>query len=905
MSTPRTTALVLIFALAGASATIAATTPEPPPLGILIAPEGQVPPQPAPAAEPQEPTGRPLGVLLGPASAAPVTAPAPALPVEPFAAPAPIVSSPGPNLHVPAPGNTNQRPLGVLLEAEPAYQPPQTPYRASSPSTAAPTASTGPRIAQPTAPGATLDRPLGTLISPAGDEPRLATPTPTPAPGSPTAPATSVTSPADIMPVAPDAAPAPEVNDGAPVRLAADEMSFDREKNVVTASGNVQITHGQRTLSADKVIYNQNDDVATAIGHVVLDESTGERLFGDRMEVSGDLKDAIVHNIGLILKDHSRVVGVGARHSSGRVTELRKGVYSPCEPCAKNPDRPPLWQIKAVKVIHDKEKQIVEYRDAWIEMFGYPVAYLPYFRHPDPTVKRRSGFLMPKFANSSDFGTVLETPYFWAISDYEDATIRPILMSDSAPVLAAQYRKRLLRGEIDMNGSVTTNDHDFDTEKGELGMRGYLDAKGRFDINRTWRWGFDVQRATDDTFMRRYGFGGPPSLDSQLFVEGFRRNNYISAKTLVFQGLQATDDVDASPIVLPLVDYNYVGERDRVGGRFNFDLNFLALTRAKGTDTRRLALHPRWERGFRDGFGSVYTFQTGLNADLYHVNSLARDAEKPDYDGVSYRMFPYAGLEWRLPFVKNQGAARQILEPVVSAAIAPNGGNADKIPNEDSTDFEFDETNLLALNRFSGIDRVEGGPRVNYGLKWGYYGKDGGSTTAFVGQTYRPRDDTTFGAGSGLEDNFSDLVASVAVSPGSYLTALYRTRFATDNFSPNRNEASFAVGVPALRLSGNYVFLASQEDSEFSSREELNMSAKSYINRFWRTGLSGVRDMESNEMRSVAFNATFENECMVFDTRVTRTFYEDRDLRPTDAITFHLILKTLGEVTTAANITSN
>jgi LPS-assembly protein len=897
-------AVSLAAILAAPSDAIAATQETAPPLGILIVPEGEVPPELTVVPAPGQNETRPLGILLGPNAAAPTVAPA--MPAAPFQPQPQALPAPAPAVHVPAPGNSSQRPLGVLLEEPQPYHPPtQTAAPRSASLPAFDPAPTMPRVALPTAPGASAERPLGTLISPATEgvagtnisAPTVAAPAPV-QPIAPTA-ATAETAPQKPVP------PATEARDSPPVRLVADEMSFDRDKEIVTASGNVQITYANRTLVADQVTYNQNDDVATAIGHVALRDATGERMFGDRMDISGDLKDAVVYNIGLILQDRSRIAGTGARHSAGRVTELSKGVYSPCEPCAKDPNSPPLWQIKAVKVIHDKEEKIVQYRDAWIEMFGYPVAYTPYFRHPDPTVKRKSGFLFPRLGSSSDFGFVLETPYFWAISDYEDATIRPIIMTDTAPVLATQYRKRSLKGELQLDGSVTTNGHDYQTERGENGMRGHVLAKGRYDINRTWRWGFDLQRATDDTYMRRYGFTSPASLDSQLFVEGFRRNNYIAARTQVFQGLQETDSVDASPIVLPLIDYNHVGDRDRLGGRFKFDFNFLALTRAAGTDTRRIAMHPRWERGFNDSLGSVYTFKTGLNADFYHVNSLSRTGNKDDFDGVSYRMFPFAGLEWRMPFVKTQGSVHQILEPIVSAGIAPNGGNSDKIPNEDSTDFELDETNVFSYNRFTGIDRVEGGPRINYGLKWGLYGGSGGSTTAFIGQTFRPREDSTFASGSGLEEKFSDLVAAVSVSPGTYLSALYRTRVATDNFSPNRNEVQLSAGVPAFRVSGNYVFLASQAGSEFGGREELSLSASSKITRNWITSFSGVRDMTSNEMRTANLSAVYEDECTIFTTRISRTFYEDRDLKPTDAITFLLTLKTLGEVKTGANLTSN
>ncbi len=906
MSCRRQTAIALSLCLGFALPVAAATPPisAQPPLGVLIAPPDEIPV--APNQPLPRPTGqdRPLGILLGPG--APPKPTATAVPANPFPTRKPPVMPVAPlATPAPAPQSSEQRPLGLLLDTLPRFERPTT----SAPEPVAPpnipipgvskpqTTDTAPSaIASP--PDATPERPLGTLISP----PSIRSSTPAP----------MVTPPSRIRPPAAGAAPIPTnidetpSPDEPPVHFLANEMSFDRDKGIVTALGNVEVRYGPRTLSADRITYNQNTDVASASGNVALREPTGERLFGDQMEIAGDLKDAVILNIGMILKDRSRIAGTGARHSDGKVTELRNGVYSPCSLCADNPNAPPLWQIKAVKVIHNKDEKILEYRDVWLEFFGFPVAYTPYFRHPDPTVKRQSGFLFPRFGSSSDFGTIVEAPYFWALSDYEDLTLRPIVMTDEAPVLALQYRKRFLKGKIDADASITDNSEDqFTTEAGEYGVRGHIDAEARFDLNKTWRWGFDVKRSTDDTYMRRYGFAAPQSLDSQLFVEGLKGGSHFSARSMIFQGLQDSDEHDESPVVLPLVDFNHIGKNDRLGGRFNFDLNFLALTRAKGTDTRRLALHPRWERPFQGPFGDLYRIDAGLNADLYHVNSLVRSGDKDTYSGLSHRMFPYIDMNWRLPLVKSQGTVRQILEPIASLAIAPNGGNSDKIPNEDSTEFEFDETNLFAFNRFSGIDRVEGGTRINYGVKWGVYGQEGGSSSVFLGQTYRLRDDSTFAEGSGLEDNLSDIVGSISVAPNSYLNVLYRTRFASDNLSPRRNEVNFSAGVPAFNMSGSYSSLTSQAESEFPGREEMNLSAKSVINRFWRTSLTAVRDIQASEMRSVALDATYENECVVFTSRITRTFFEDRDIKPTDAITFHLVLKTIGEVRSGASISSN
>ncbi len=883
------------------------------PLGILI--DGAtVSPAPAPSTtrSPAPASERPLGRLWYPSSPPPqqqiqqieppVSTVNPSLARPPRSQPAPPLKPLG------------DRPLGVLFDnsdrAAPAYSseptappplgilfnPGSTPPRLN-PAPASPPPSI-PRAAPRAAPRAfqqptiypvesgTPERPLGTLFrqdySPVAPPPPVVRQdAPTPQGGSPI-PSTE-----------------PTETDEKAIHLAADEMSVDRENGIITATGNIEIGFDDRTLVADKITYNQNTNVVSASGNVAITEPTGERIFGETMEISGDLKDAVIENIGIILQDHARIAGLGARRSNGRITDMRNAVYSPCNLCKDDPSKPPLWQLKAVRVVHDKDEQVIEYRDAWLEVAGFPVLYTPYFRHPDPTVRRKSGFLFPTFGNSSDLGAVLQTPYFWNISPNEDATITPIITTSEGPILSLEYRNLMQKGKLELATSIKNNsgDVEYGTEKGSLGVRGHIDAEGRFALDRTWRWGFDLKHASDDTYMRRFGFSSPQSLNSKLFIEGFRERNYFSARAMVFQSLEENNDDRTIPYVFPLLDYNHVSRRDRFGGRTYLDANFLTLTREKGTDVRRLSLHPKWERPFQGPLGDLYKLSAGMTADVYHVSNLSK-TNGDEFSGFEYRAVPYAALDWRIPFVKSTGKINQTIEPVAKIIVSPYGGNSSNIPNEDSTELEFDETNLFSTNRFSGFDKVEGGPRLSYGLKWDIFGESGGSTRLFLGQSYRLKADDTFAKGSGLEDNISDIVGRAEVSPGSYFNLKYRTRFSPENLSPNRNEAEIRAGVAAFNVQANYIFLERQEDSEFAGREEVNFSANSKFNRFWRGGMNTVRDLAASETRSVGLNLTYEDECVVFTTRATRTFFEDRDIQPTDAITFRLVLKTIGETQT-------
>ncbi len=678
-------------------------------------------------------------------------------------------------------------------------------------------------------------------------------------------------------------------NSGLPVLFTADEVSYDQDHDTVSARGNVEISQENRTLIADFVSYNQRTDILTASGNLTLFEPTGEVWFAEYAELTGNMKDAVIHELRLVLTDQSRMAAAGARRSGGEEIELRKAVYSPCKLCPDDPKKPPLWQIKAVEVKHDKSRQQIEYKDAWLEMAGLPVGYIPYLSHPDPTVKRRTGFLAPAFGGSSDLGLLGKAPFYWLIDDNIDATLTPVYMSKEGPLLEAEYRHNLASGRIRANGSITKDSKDK--------TRGHIIAEGRYDIDDTWRAGVDIERVTDDTYLRRYEFGSTDMMSSQAFVEGFRKRNYFKASAHTYQGLKVDDDPGLMPWVGPWLQYSHIGEADGFGGRTHLDASLIAITRTDSRETRRLHMNAGWKKPSIGPMGGLYTVSLDLRGDLYHVSDRNPEHDSSDFEGVTGRVAPQAMLEWRHPFIRRENdEIHQLLEPMGSVILSPNASNTNKIPNDDSEDFEFSDSNLFAPNRFNGIDRIEGGPRVNYGLKWGLFGGRKGNATVMMGQSYRFKKDDTFFEGSGLEDHFSDIVGRVAIVPNDYFDLEYRTRLNKKNFDPRSNEVLLNAGVKALRIQANYAFIEAQADDNFFGREEISLQFQSQLTKFWRGTFLAVKDLNEDDMRHVGLGLIYEDECLVFSTKLTRSFFEDRDYKPSHKIMFGVTLKTLGEV---------
>ena len=676
---------------------------------------------------------------------------------------------------------------------------------------------------------------------------------------------------------------------GDPVLLNADELIYDRDIGVITARGAVELSQEGRILLADTVSYSPGQDVVTATGNVVLLEPGGETLFARHMELDGQMKAGVARNIRMLLQDKARLAAAGGRRSGGNFTEMANAVYSRCESCAEDPDGPLIWQIRAKRVAHDQARQTVEYKDAVLDMFGVPVFYTPYFSHPDPTVKRRSGFLSPTFGSSSDTGFQMRNRYYWALDPSYDLTATAIITGKAGGGVHGDYRQRFDNGTLVISGSAV---RDKDQE-----YQSHIDATGRFDIDDHWRWGLDVERASSDDYQKIYGFGAPSLLTSRLYQEGFYGRSYARVEAFSFQSLEKGDDPGKSPLVLPEAVYNYVGDPNRHGAFFTFDGGVRALTRDEGSDSQRITARNAWVFPHIGRLGDVTRLTASVQTDVHGVQNHTRKS-KEDFDGVTARIHPQLAVDWRYPVYMQRGSATHVIEPITMMAIAPAGGDTEKIPNEDSRAVELDDVNIFSHNRFGGKDRLEDGARVSYGLQWTVIGEDGGSSHVLIAQSVRALDNDTFSVSSGLSDRVSDIVGRVQVEPVGPLDLVYRFRADKDDASFVRNQLTLSTAYQSTGFSMNYFNSRRQTDGgTFPEREEIGGSVSFNAIERWGLSASATRDLTGKGRTvSTGFGARYEDECFVFSLNVGRNFTKTRRSSHTDTIYLQFSFKTLGDI---------
>ena len=673
-----------------------------------------------------------------------------------------------------------------------------------------------------------------------------------------------------------------------PTELEADEMIYERDLGIVTARGSVEITQGERILFADVVTYSERDDLVTATGNVMLREPSGDVAFAEYVELSDGFKQGIIREIRVQRADRSRLSARVARREGEDRTVLERAVFTRCESCPEHPDRPPIWQIKSGKVTRDVSTEIVEYEDAMFEMFGVPIFYTPYFYHPDPTIDRKSGILTPIIGSSTELGAQLTLPLYVVLDETSDFTFSPRITSKEGAVFGGEYRKRFDNGTFDTTGSITYVDEvDIGNRKtGAEEFRGHIQSAGRFDVGRGFESGFDLNRASDDTYLQRYDISSGDVLTSDLYLRGIRGRHAASVEFFAFQSLRQNDKDGDTPFVLPLASYSTSAEPS-VGGRLDGTLSAVALQRTSGRDTRRLSLEGDWGADHIGQFGDLMTFGLHLRGDGYMISEAqSTDITAVNDDEFTGRIWPMASLMWRLPMVKQEGRLMQTVEPVVQVIASPGGGNPDAIPNEDSQSFEFSEANLFERNRFVGFDRIESGSRVNYGLRLGLHGEGGGRTDLIIGQSIRLNQTSSANVGTGLEDRFSDFVGRLSIAPSELVNYSLRFRFDADGPTVERHEHLIEAGDARYRLKLGYVSQAAIGGGvAIGDVEELNMEASAAVADSWKMFGAYRHDLtRSGGSLRAEIGLQYLDECFDFQIGAVRDFTSDRDIEASTSV---------------------
>ncbi|ANN59989.1 LPS-assembly protein LptD [Mesorhizobium sp. 2RAF45] len=596
---------------------------------------------------------------------------------------------------------------------------------------------------------------------------------------------------------------ATNVPSGSQMLLAADTLVYNNDNQTVTAVGGVQIDYGGNRLVAQKVIYDRNTKRMVATGNVEIVNSDGTKINSQHIDITDDFADGFVNALRVETIDKAYFAAESAERMGGVLTTFHNGVYTACEPCEDKPDKAPTWRVKARKIIWNGEKKTVRFENANFEFFGFPLAYLPAFEIADPTVKRKSGFLIPGISYNSHLGYSVKVPYYFALSPTYDLTVSGSGYTKQGFLGEAEWRQRFNNGEYSLKiAGIQQRDPDAfidragrNVDSGTAGdpnkLRGMMGTQGQFAINERWNFGWDVLLQTDKNFSSTYNIDkyNGSTHQSTVYLTGLNGRNYFDVRAMHFDVQENTLNSNIAarsnqqPWVLPSLDYAYIPDAPVAGGQLSLNVNTRVLRRDEldqtfnvpynaGTpvqrvrgiegESGRLTTEAEWKRTFVTDDGLVLTPLLALQGDVDYVNassgSLAavnQMATNPlinandDMRSSFARYMATAGLEMRWPLLFSMASgSSHVVEPMAQLFLRPNeqyvGGLA--IPNEDAQSMVFDATTLFERDKFSGYDRIEGGSRANVGFRYSGSYINGWGTNAIFGQSYQIGGENSFAA---------------------------------------------------------------------------------------------------------------------------------------------------------------
>jgi LPS-assembly protein len=709
-----------------------------------------------------------------------------------------------------------------------------------------------------------------------------------------------------------EAYPATASDSADTIAFEADEVHYDHDDETVTAIGNVTLRREDESVRADQVTWNRISGIIIASGNVHMMDADGNRLFTEQVELTDRFEAGAMEDMLVALREGGRLAAIsGERNADGTIT-LERAAYTACEiEDSRGCPRTPSWRITARHVVYDAEENRVSFRGAHLELFGF-------VRLPLPGLVMRtdgratSGFLIPDLRLTPSNGVEISGSYYYRIADNRDLTATAYFYTKAPPMASVQYRALTDKGAYQITGYATTSRRipifgGTPTERNAF--RGYVFANGRFQLSPHWSVTGSIRRASDRTFLRRYDISRDDRLRSTVNIERIDENSYLSIAGWATQTMRVGDDQGQVPVALPVIDYRRRISDPVLGGKVELQVNTLAIIRDRGQDTQRAFARAQWDMRRITRMGQEITLTGLVRGDVYHSrqNHLTATEIYRGNPGWKTRGIAIGAIDVKWPLVGRAFGGTQIFTPRVQLVASPSIRNLE-VPNEDARAIDLEDSNLFALNRFPGYDRVEDGVRFTYGFDW-QLERPGWRIRTTIGQSVRlSNEPTILPDGTGLSRRVSDIVGRTEVRFRNFVKFVHRFRLDKDNLAIRRHEFDATVGDHRTYVEVGYVQLnrdVTARLEDLADREEIRVAGRVAFARYWSLFGAAVVNLTGRDQDPVfgsdgfqplrtRLGAAYQDDCVDISLTWRRDYVATGDARRGDTFQFHFSLRNLG-----------
>jgi len=565
------------------------------------------------------------------------------------------------------------------------------------------------------------------------------------------------------------------------------------------------------------------------------------------------------------LKDNSRLVGSKILKKD-QLNIITNAEYTPCLKENYLIKGCPAWKLKAKKMFHDLETRTVHYEHARIHIFNLPIFYLPYFSHPDPSVNKRTGFLMPTIKSDAQLGDTFALPFFINIAGNKDLTFTPNLQSKGNNFYEINYRHKNEIGTLNLETSINDNNDN-------QGTRNHFFANADID-NKYGNLELLLQTTNNDTYMRKNNINDLKVLKSGLDFNRFENNKSFSLKTFAYKNLTVHSG-EQWEYIYPEINYSIFGIKDKkFNGNLTFHNDFYRHKNLDNSLDTIASSQINWAR-------SDIHKNTGLIFENFLSNrvvALSKDFEGTTADEENLLVFPQISSKISFPLIQANKNYSQTLTPIIMPILAPY--------NNYTSSQSINNNNIFSINRASSLNQWESGPRVNYGIEWFLNFDDDKDLSLILGQSAKVNKNDHDNS-----DEISNYMLASRANLGSNKfidSSMIIDRKNSDIRESNIN-AYFDFSGFKLAIDHDYI---SEKYSDPS--EQLRIGGNLILNDDFSFNFTGTKDLNKNNNIGYQYGLLYENDCLGIDLNYYKDLTKDRDIAESDGLSLTIVLKPFG-----------
>jgi LPS-assembly protein len=726
--------------------------------------------------------------------------------------------------------------------------------------------------------------------------------------------------------------------------FSANKLTYSQDDNIIEATGNVVAKNQEgKQISSDKIIYNKKTQQLSTFGNSKFTDEKGGTLFAESFEynlekkiISAEKKvkfidkekntyyfsklnaddkfdEIIGFDINADLNKQNLKSGdkfnefIEPRFSGksasikNNITIVKDARFTTCKKTNET-DGCAYWNLNAGELIHDKEQKKITYKNASLDLNNVPVLYLPYFAHPDPTVKRESGFLPPTLANlGGDIGSTMKIPYFYPVSQSADFTVSPVYYFKQHPLLLGEYREKFKNGDISLEGGFTQGYKEVTTTKtdgsrhhlyGNLNLifsdkildQTILNAKVQ-QVNNPTYLRVNKINSTDDGFKKNLIKEDDTKLTNEINLNSFGKTENLNIKAATYRDISVTKNSDQYSYLLPELSYS----KYNLFNDNNLSLNSIFKSQNTNTNQNKSTFINNLDYSTQDFYnnnlGIGYKFLTKINNINYYS-----DYKTPNQN-LNSQINPVVGFDASLPFAKINKDTEQYIIPRILTRYAPG-----KMTNATTNDTTLNTDNIFSMNRMNSDELIEKDLSFNLGADWIWQekktnNKEPEKVTISVGQVLKLNKDLDMPTKSSLQKSNSDIVSKINYLGPKNFDVTLKSTFDNQLNHIYYNDFTFKKNFTSSEVNFNFY----EKNSHIGNERYAKANLTSYITDSTKLKIESDRNLKTDLTNSHKLGIENENECIKYGFYLQKNYSSDKDLKPATSVYFGVTLLPFGE----------